>query len=277
MKKHEFVQQSRQALEYTKNQVIQEKKLSQFHVFQFNEFTEKSDHVKKVLSQPDVTEHKLEFYADDTFNVVQRLIDRKLNPVGMNMASVFKPGGGWLNGSLAQEESLFYRSTYNASLPQHVYPLKNKLVYSPYVEVFKDSDYERLNRSKRFTCSMIAVAALKTPALECGRLSWDDYNKTMNMIRNFCIVASLKGHDSIVFGALGCGAYMNPVPDIAYAFKQVLYGEGWATKFKVIAFGILPGRLWDPLPTFEEIIDVTYKVDKFNTSLDFRRGLYMHD
>lgn len=34
----------------------------------------------------------------------------------LNLASDYVPGGGWRKGSLAQEESLFYRSTYDLSL-----------------------------------------------------------------------------------------------------------------------------------------------------------------
>jgi uncharacterized protein (TIGR02452 family) len=119
---------------------------------------------------------------------------------------------------------------------------------------------------------MIAVSALKTPALNSrGKLLHEDYVSTVNMIRNFCIVAALKGHDSMVLGALGCGAYRNPIEDVAYAFKQVLYGEGWALKFKVIAFAILPGRLWNPLPTFDSIIlPKAEKLQKFEEKIDIR-------
>src|SRR3990172_9948708 len=51
----------------------------------------------------------------DTFDVLADLLTEGLFPVGLNMASDYKPGGGWWNGSIAQEESLFYRSTYCVS------------------------------------------------------------------------------------------------------------------------------------------------------------------
>ena len=60
----------------------------------------------------DVT--KAEIENSDTFDMAIKYVNNKqgLNPLVLNMASDYKPGGGVETGSKAQEEDLFRRSNY---------------------------------------------------------------------------------------------------------------------------------------------------------------------
>jgi uncharacterized protein (TIGR02452 family) len=46
-------------------------------------------------------------------------------------------------------------------------------------------------------------------------------------------------HDSLVLGALGCGAFRNPPRDIAELFRIVINEPEFKNKFKLIVFAII--------------------------------------
>jgi uncharacterized protein (TIGR02452 family) len=153
----------------------------------------------------------------------------------LNMASALHPGGGVLNGSLAQEESLCMRSTLFASLNPDWYRLPDlACVYTPNVLVFRDTDFKPLKPVDQFYVDVISVAALKNPDLtkiekegkeEEVYGSTKDKEMMVAKIRGLFDVAKSKGVTHLVLGALGCGAYHNPPKEVARMFKRVIDGD----------------------------------------------------
>lgn len=191
--------------------------------------------------------------AQDTIECAHSLIRSGLNPLVLNMASDACPGGGWRYGSSAQEEDLFRRSTYVLSLEQdkimkHYRLSKMAGIYSPKVIIFRGTrseNYKLYDWKDCYEMNFIAVPALRNPGLIRDKdntymLSLSDSEVVCNKIRLMCEVAILYGHDSLVLGAHGCGAYNNPPSYIASLFKKVL-GE-YGKYFKRITFAILKDK-----------------------------------
>jgi uncharacterized protein (TIGR02452 family) len=144
------------------------------------------------------------------------------NPLLLNLADDIYPGGWVNNGSSAQEESLFRRTNYHLSLIKSLYPiLEEEVIYSPKITVIKGSDLQPIEPVHQY--DFIACPAIKYPFLdEDGLLEEEDSVLLKKKIELIIQVALKHGHDTIIFGAMGCGAWQNPPHEVAKIFKEVL-------------------------------------------------------
>jgi len=200
----------------------------------------------------------------DTIQVGQQLLQQGHKVVVLNMASEYCPGGGWRKGSMAQEESLFYRSTYCLSLEDPFdmdsgrtwkYPLgPHAAIYSPNILVMMDEDYDPYKWNEMFFLDFIAMPGIRRPKLQKGKLTGEDYQLLLEKIQGIFEVALLTNHDSIVLGALGCGAFENPPEEVARGFQEVIEKGQYRFKFKNIIFAILDSSRTNNFEIFQKII-----------------------
>ncbi|KAJ5266813.1 hypothetical protein N7478_009621 [Penicillium angulare] len=211
---------------------------------------------------------RVQVMNEDTLNVAIRLFQkaqrnsfnrdsRELRPIIINFASHRKPGGGWLNGAMAQEEAICYRSSLALSLNEKDYPLcLHEAIYSPYVLVMREdlaSGHVLMTRTTRPEdlpmVSVITIAAICRPRLDEDCLNTDgkrphdqtssssssscrqtqqifardrDRDLTKNKMKLALRIAARNKHQMLVLGALGCGVYANPPDDIAKCWLEVL-------------------------------------------------------
>lgn len=175
----------------------------------------------------------------DTLDTALELRSEGLYPLVLNMASRFKPGGGVENGRTAQEEVIFRRTNAFMTHYPDWYPLSNYgVIYSPEVTIIKDNNYKLI---KEHQCiSMLAVHAIKDPKIVQGTYTENDQQLMELKIESIFKLAIKHGHDSLVLGALGCGAYNNPVHSVISIFK--CYLPQYIKYFKKIRFAILSIR-----------------------------------
>lgn len=192
----------------------------------------------------------------DCLVAAKKMLSDSYNPAVLNMANRQNPGGGVYNGAGAQEENLFRRTNLFQSLYQfsdlaglykltrsrYSYPLDRNYggIYSPEVVVFRGEEkdgYPLLD--DYYQVAIISVAGMNRPELDSqGRIAAHLVEGVKNKIRTIFNIALENGHDSLVLGALGCGAFRNPPAHIAKLFHEVIESE-YKNKFKKICFAIL--------------------------------------
>jgi len=169
----------------------------------------------------------------------------------LNMANQFHPGGGYLNGALAQEEALCRRSSLFAHLAQRggsFYPLDDLGgIWSPGVRVFRDEDDKDCefwdeNNKRRFKVGIISVAALNSPRLteDCQDYFYpNDKRITLHKIDAILSIAVVNQVKHLVLGAFGCGAFCNPPLMMARMFRERLSSSKYKGKFETVFISIL--------------------------------------
>ncbi|KAI1200661.1 hypothetical protein F5X97DRAFT_340154 [Nemania serpens] len=157
----------------------------------------------------------------------------------LNMASPLSPGGGFLNGATSQEESLCMRTTLLPALRDEFYRLPELgVVYTPDVLVFRsagasavgstgDDENDVLPKNDRWFVHVASAAMLRLPETEDGRYAKAaDRELAERKMRAVLRVLCAAGCNRVVLGAWGCGAYGNPVAEIAEAWRRVLRRRG---------------------------------------------------
>jgi uncharacterized protein (TIGR02452 family) len=156
----------------------------------------------------------------------------------LNLADDNFPGGCVALGAGAAEESVFRRTNYCSSLKiqqsnYNLYPIRDdEAIYSPEISVLKTNEadgWQLIPAVNRPKVAFIACPGLKYPntELEDGepRLTLEDVNRLKNKIRVIIQTAAKFGHNTIILGALGCGAWRNPIGHVAEIFCELLTGE----------------------------------------------------
>lgn len=166
----------------------------------------------------------------------------------LNFASAKNPGGGFQNGAKAQEEQLCYCSTLFASIGsekafemykynrEHYNTLySDYMLYSPYVEVFRDSkSYEFLEKTK--TVSVITAPAVNRNIADSKHSNKEIFECMLNRAEKILSITAENGNSNIVLGAWGCGVFRNSVEDIAEIFRILLFEKNYISLFDNVIF-----------------------------------------
>jgi len=170
---------------------------------------------------------------ETTFAAARRLVGRS-GPgrvAALNFASAKNPGGGFLNGSQAQEESLARASALYACLqsqtgyydanrasPSLLYT--DHLIVSPRVPVFRDDQGRLLEEPWE-------VTVLTSPAPNTGAIARNDpatlaavEPSFRRRIEQVLAAAVVHGQTALVLGAWGCGVFGNDPAMVAGLFGE---------------------------------------------------------
>ena len=190
---------------------------------------------------------------ETTLSAARRLgtEDERSDLLCLNFASAKNPGGGFLGGSQAQEESLARSSCLYASLlnkPEYYEANKacgspaytDHIIYSPGVSVFRDD-------SGCLLASPYEISMLTAPAVNAGAVKNEEgehaelIRSTMQRrIRNVLSVALHLRYEHLILGAWGCGVFRNKPNDVAEMFAEWLLDGGlFSNRFRSVTFAVL--------------------------------------
>ena len=166
----------------------------------------------------------------------------------LNFASAKNPGGGFLNGANAQEESLAVSSTlYPTLTANEEYYRANRThssmmyldygIYSPGVVFFRDGAF-------RLAETPVKASVLTIPAVNMGQvlLKGENAQEAKRVMRRrmklvLGIFAEQKAKH-LVLGAYGCGVFRNEPKEVAAWWKEHLE-EGMGQYFDSVFHAVL--------------------------------------
>ena len=189
------------------------------------------------VTENDTVTEILNHQYDEVFNVVAAL----------NFASFTSPGGGFMQGMLAQEEGLcHYSNLYEVLSKQQAYydynkkhinsgAYENRAIFSYGIPFEKDGN--------QGFCDIITCAAPNLyhyEQLASDKKPFDNSAVLKSRIKFILDIAESKCVDTLILGAWGCGAFsQNPV-EVAFLFKEQLEESDYL--FGKVIFAIPPGE-----------------------------------
>ncbi|WJH31106.1 TIGR02452 family protein [Paenibacillus sp. CC-CFT742] len=210
------------------------------------------EQVHQLQGAPKSAAAKIEVTGETTLAAASRLVvdEGRTDVVCLNFASAKNPGGGFLGGSQAQEESLARASGLYPCISQmnEMYDHNRKLrtclysdymIYSPGVPVIRD-DEDRL-LAQYYTTAFITAPAVNAGVVKEREQADDQQIESVmkERIRYILDVAAMNGHRTLVLGAYGCGVFRNDPMDVARYFHDVLIQENFRQSFERIVFAVL--------------------------------------
>jgi len=178
-------------------------------------------------------------------------ISETRNVLCLNFASAKHPGGGFLGGSQAQEESLAratglyscivqMKEMYNANQRYSSCLYTDHMIYSPKVPVFRD-DNDALLEKPYF------VSIITAPAVNAGAVRAQEKHNLaqiepvmISRIDKILSIAAVHHYDTLILGAWGCGVFKNDPADVAKWFDKLLAIDGvYKRIFRLVVFAVL--------------------------------------
>lgn len=181
-----------------------------------------------------------------TLGAARALIGQGLRPLALNFANGLRPGGGFLNGARAQEESLCRQTGLYPTLegdPMYERHLRagsrassSAAILSPEVPVIRGDDGALLDAPWRVDIVTCAAPVAGAVGLEATRVLLRE------RIHRVLAIAAARGFQSLVLGAWGCGAFRNDPVTTATDFRDALTGPYFGA-FSFVSFAITD---WSP-------------------------------
>lgn len=207
---------------------------------------------ERVLAQPGTIETTVAVVNETTLEGCARLVaSGQYRRVGaLNFASAKKPGGGFLNGAISQEESLARSSGLYYSLRQssQFYEFhraqdtclySDRMIYSPACPVLRDD-------TGNWLAQPYTVDFITSPAPNAGAIMRNEPANRERIVpvlteraSKLLALAAYRECEALVLGAWGCGVFQNEPTTVAAIFARHLGPEGaFYQRFRHVLFAV---------------------------------------
>jgi uncharacterized protein (TIGR02452 family) len=172
---------------------------------------------------------------------------RRPNSAALVFASARNPGGGFLNGAQAQEESIARSSAlypyqlkagdfYAHHRANDDLTYSDRVIYSPDVPVFRDDRGALLPQP--YTVAFLTAAAPNRGAVERNQPERAQHIPAILRRRAARVlqVAAAHGHQRLILGAWGCGVFANDPIAVSRAFRAAIDENRF---FEHVVFAVL--------------------------------------
>ncbi len=191
----------------------------------------------------------VEITDETTLAAGRRLVAAGHSVACLNFASAKNPGGGFLGGSQAQEESLARSSGLYATLQtqpayyefhrrQRSALYSDHMIVSPAVPVFRDDAGTLLEQP--WPCTFLTSAAPNAGAIRQNEPAQTPAIGPALRRRTEAVlnVLAANGCQTIVLGAWGCGVFRNDPAQVAATFREVLALPSLVGQFAQVVFAV---------------------------------------
>lgn len=208
--------------------------------------------IEVVSSPPPFAKTQFAVRNETTLTGAEKLSSEPFQKIGvLNFASAKNPGGGFLKGAQAQEESLArssalyfslikYPEYYEFHRNQKDFLYSDRMIYSPHCLVFKTDQGALLE-------TPYPVDFITSPAPNAGEVAKQQpqlIQKLPDVIYSrgakVLTLAAYHQCDSLILGAWGCGVFRNNPAVVAQMFADFLLpGKPFYGRFKMVLFSVL--------------------------------------
>lgn len=183
-------------------------------------------------------------------STIEAIVNQDYSKIAvLNFASAKNPGGGFLGGASAQEESLARSSSLFASLTKDrtMYDFnksRSSFLYSDYMIYSPDTVFWFDDNGNSFE-NPVLVDVLTSPAPNKGAMLQHNRNEEIQLIESEFLkrmdyilhYTNLQKIECLILGAWGCGVFRNDASDVAHLFKKVI-DHKYINAFKKIVFAV---------------------------------------
>lgn len=171
------------------------------------------------------------------------------------MANATNKDGRYKEGTPGQEESICRRTDLTKCFKKMSYPIPDfGVFYVEGINIIRDTEkngYKYLDQPIKTNC--VLSAAYHGPPTNNKNELCDGFREKTKRKMASILNSFLKNNVLVlVLGAYGCGAFQNPVEDIAKLFHELLNNE-FKNKFKHIVFAVMKDACNKNYKVFKDI------------------------